>query len=57
MLLNDLFRLFRRMAPSSMVRQIDKVGKYTDRKLKCANIKCKKGKGPQKKQKAPSKKT
>lgn len=44
------------MVPASFVKQIDKVGKYTDRKQKCANIKCKKGKAPQKKQKAAVKK-
>lgn len=44
------------MVPKSVVKKIDKVGKYTERKLKCANIKCKKTKKSQKKSKPATKK-
>lgn len=45
------------MVPSAFGKQIDKVGKYTDKKHKCAMIQCKRKTTPNKKKANPPNKT
>ncbi|XP_063928105.1 uncharacterized protein LOC135141186 isoform X2 [Zophobas morio] len=53
---NRFVKLLKRMAPISFGKQMDKVGKYSNKRLRCTAIPCKKKNPPKKKANTPPQK-
>ncbi|CAH1378332.1 uncharacterized protein [Tenebrio molitor] len=53
---NRFVKLLKRMAPSSLGKQMDRVGKYSNKRLRCTAIPCKKKNPPKKKTNAGAQK-